>query len=152
MQLTYSSDELIRNFNAILESYGFEQELAILDIKRHQFMRKKAAMKEFVPLFIALWKLALAKSFPDEAELYYEAFLSRHSNVFRGSQKETARHLQRIEVYNTLMQEKKDGDFSAIAAFCTDKLVTDDSKRPRATLKMALAIRAMYNLVFERLI
>lgn len=151
-QPQYSSDELIRIFSALLESYDFEYELSLFGLKRHQFLKKKKARRELTALFIALWNLALQKSFPAERELVFEEFVNRYSYSARGSNKSVDLLLRSIEVYVTLLQKNKDKDFSEIAIFMTDMLLENAPHKDRARLKLALAIRAMFKLIFDRLI
>lgn len=151
-QTQYTSDELIRIFSALLESYDFEAELAMLGLKKHQFLKKKKALREFTALFIALWDLALQKSFPTERDLVFEEFINRFGYTAKGSNKDVKLLLQSAEVYVTLLQKNRDKDFSEIARFFTDMLLEDTPEKDRARLKLALAIRAMFNLVFDKLI
>jgi len=151
-QTQYSSDELIRIFAALLESYDFENELAMLALKRHQFLKKRKALREFTALFIALWGLALQKSFPEDRDLVFEEFVNRFSYSAKGSNKDVELLLRSIEVYTTLLEKNRDRDFSEVATFITNLLLEDAPHKDKARLKLALAIRAMFKLIFERLI
>jgi len=148
----YTSDELIRTFSALLDSYSFEHELAILGVKRHHLLKKRKALREFSALFIALWGLALQKSFPAERDMVFDEFVSRYSYSAKGSNKEVTLLVRSIEVYATLLEKNRDKDFSEIARFVTDMLMEESPARDRARLKTALGIRAMFNLIFDKLI
>ncbi|MFV0422013.1 hypothetical protein [Oleidesulfovibrio sp.] len=150
--LHYSSDEVIRNFTAVLGSYTFVQEMQTLRVGRLQFRKKKKVLREFTALFIALWRIALDKSFPEDAELIFEEFVSRLSNHLNQSSKNTKLLLQQIEVYQTLLDEKRDADFSEVAVFITQQLETDPAEQLKTKHKLALLIRATYTLIFDRLI
>ncbi|UZP66509.1 hypothetical protein N1030_12945 [Desulfovibrio mangrovi] len=151
-QTQYTSDELIRIFTALLDSYDFEAEVAIFGFRKHQFIKKKKALRELAALFIALWDLALQKSFPTERELVFEEFVNRYSYSAKGSNKDVELQLRSIEVYVTLLQKNRDKDFSEVAAFLADLMLEDQGAKDRARLKLALAIRAMFRLIFDRLI
>lgn len=148
----YSTNERIDNFNALLKSYDFSTEVALFGLKRYQFLRRKVALRELKAAFIALWNLALTKSFPDDNTLVFEEFLSRYSYVVEGSNKDAQLLLQKVAVYDTLMQKKGDKDFSEVADFMADLVLTEKTTKKRIGLKLALALRAMYSLIFEKLI
>ncbi len=150
--IEYSSDELIRTFSVLLQSYDLERELAFLGIGRFQFTKRKKARRELTALFIALWGLALQKSFPSEHLLVYEEFLSRYPYTAKGSNKNVELLLRSVEVYTTLLDKHKDKDFSEVAEFLTGVLPVETPEKEKARLKMALGIRAMYRLIFDRLI
>ncbi|ABB37141.1 hypothetical protein Dde_0340 [Oleidesulfovibrio alaskensis G20] len=150
--VAYSSDEVIRNFTAVLGSYSFIQEMRTLRVGRLQFRRRKKVLREFTALFIALWNLALHKSFPDDAELIFDEFISRLANHCSQSSKNTKLLWQQIQVYQTLLEARKDSDFTEIAAFITGQLETDSTEQLRTKHRLALLIRGAYSIIFDRLI
>lgn len=150
--LHYSSDEVIRNFTAVLGSYTFSQEMQALRVGKLQFLRKKKVLREFTALFIALWRIALDKSFPEDADLIFEEFQSRLSNYLNQSSKNTKLLLQQIAVYQTLLEKKRDADFSEVAVFITQQLETDPAEQLKTKHKLALLTRSAYKLIFDRLI
>jgi hypothetical protein len=151
-QNQYTSDELIRIFLALLDSYDFDAELAIFGFKKHQFIKRKKARRELAALFIALWDLALQKSFPAERELVFEEFISRYAYSAKGNNKDVDLQLRSIDVYVTLLQKKRDSDFSEVASFLAGLMLEDQDAVDKARLRLALAIRAMFRLIFDRLI
>ena len=54
----------LENFKALLADADFTLELELLGIKRMQFMRRRQMQSELMGLYMALWRLALARSFP----------------------------------------------------------------------------------------
>lgn len=152
MSQLYTSEELIENFTALMDSYDFTGELAILSVGRLQVFRRRQAMRELRTLFIALWKLALSRSVPDDTAIVFDAFLSTYINRVEGSEKERGIFRQKVDVYNTLLREKGAADFSGVASFMTELIVKRSAEKQRAQLKLALSIRSMYQLIFDRLL
>ena len=59
--------EALENFAALLDDADFTAELELMGIGRMQFMRRRQMLVEWRGLYTALWRLALASSFPQDA-------------------------------------------------------------------------------------
>ena len=66
------------NFAALLDDVDFSAELALLGIGRLQFLRRRQMLVELRGLYIALWRLALGRSFPNDADTMLSVFLHRY--------------------------------------------------------------------------
>ena len=150
MQTTYSEAELFENFNALFATYDLNAELDVFKLGRFQFLRKKKAKHELQALFIALWKLALKQSFPEDSENYFLRYLQEKKLDVDNAGNATTMY-RSIEVYNTLLTEHGTRNFSSVADFLTNQIVTDSDRKQHITLKLALTIRSTYNMIFEKL-
>ena len=151
MQTTYSESELFENFDALFETYDLDSELDVFELGRFQFIKKKKAKHELRALFIALWKLALKQSFPEQCESCFTSYLQENKLDVDGAGNATTM-FRSIEVYNTLLAEHGTKNFSGVAEFLTSQLVADAKRKQHITLKLALTIRSTYNMLFEKLI
>lgn len=66
--------EALENFAALLEDADFTAELELMGIGRMQFMRRRQMLVEWRGLYMALWRLALSSSFPQDAEHIFATF------------------------------------------------------------------------------
>ena len=69
------AQEALDNFHVVLGDYDFSRELELSRVGRLQFLRRRQMLTEWRGLFMALWRIALAKSFPDDADAMFDAFL-----------------------------------------------------------------------------
>ncbi len=146
----YSADEVLQNFQALLESLDFTSELAELGLKGFFSTRLRTARREFTAMTICLWGLALERSFPERAEGIFGRFLERSSFCSGGKRQEKLR--QRIQIYVDLFKLKKDADFGPIAQYMAETLALKNEDKRSLQLKLALIMRNIYKLVFDRLI
>lgn len=151
MQTTYSESELFDNFDALCETYDLNAELDVFEFGKFQFFKKKKAKHELRALFVALWKLALKQSFPDQSEDFFQNYLQKKKLDVDAAGNATTM-FRSIEVYNTLLAEHGIKNFSGVADFLTCQLIADAKRKQHITLKLALSIRSTYNMVFQRLI
>lgn len=147
----YTADEVIRQFLALYHCLDFKAELADIGIGRLQFVRRYKALREFKALSIALWRLALQKSFPLDAESFFNEFKDGIADL-AGTGKAAERFAHRIDIYSTLLSSKKDSDFLPVAEHISEvlSLHADDLRHLR--LKLSLVIRHLYVLIFDRLV
>lgn len=146
----YTADEVIRQFLALYNCLDFKSELAELGIGRFQFLRRRKALRDFRALCIALWGLALTKSFPNDAEEFFTVFMASAPALVGGG--EGARLLDRVGVFGKLLLPKKDADFLPVAEYMAEVLAPSAGDRPRLRLKLSLIIRNLYMLIFNRLV
>lgn len=143
-------DEALANFAVLVDDFDFAADLEVLGIGRFQFLRRKQMIIELKGLYIALWRLALARSFPRFADDMFTIFLRRYTRTH--GDKQGQQISERATQYWGMILPHGDGDFNNIAAHIVD-LAHREHKDPRAlTLKLALNIRSAYRFIFERLI
>ena len=147
----YSADEVIQHFLALYTCMDFKAELAELGIGKFQLMRRKKALREFRALSIALWDLALQKSFPKDATTFFEQFRS-NAPCIAGNSGECAQLRNRVNIYVDLLMPKKDSDFLPVATYLAEVLALDAEDMRRLRLKLSLIMRHLYTLIFNRLV
>lgn len=147
----YSADEVIRQFLALYNCMDFKAELEDIGVGRFHFLRRHKALREFKALCIALWGLALSKSFPHDAQNFFTAFQERAPMLTDGS-KEAARLLGRVHAYIGLLTPKKDADFLPVAEYLAGELALDARDMPRLRLKLSLLMRNLYSMIFNKLV
>ena len=148
----YTVEEVVRRFAALFLSFDYEKEYALLGISRLHPHRRKRARHEFMALYISLWRLALEKSMPQDAEEISQTYLETMGEELKEDDKELRLLRQQVEVYDTLLAPTKDGDFKEISQFLLKNVFKDDKERENLALKISLAVRETYNLIFERLV
>ena len=151
LPIPYTADEVGRTFAELLATVNFGAELRELGIGRLQLVTRIRAKRLLTAVCIALWHVALERSFPNDADAFFAHFLRTYPPLVgdRGG----ARKLRDLVTrYDALVAEKKDTDFTGVA----DTLVTDlgigESDARRQQLKLSLRIRSIYELIFEKLI
>ena len=150
----YTIDEVLDNFAALLGSFDFTPEIDAMGIGRMQFLRRKRALQDLRALFIALWRLALRKSFPDDGDVIFETFLGRYQqNPARDSaRKDAAAMVDKVRAYVDMLDHKGDADFSEAAHHLVSLLSLGDAEAKALRLRLALHIRSTYKLIFDKLI
>ena len=147
----YSSEEVISHFEALLEDTSFSTQLSYLGIKRVPMSpRRRRAKLELQAMFIGLWKLALERSFPLQAEEFFTCFLEKYSEGRPA--KHGAQMCERIQNYTKMLKTCGDKDFTDIAGHVLNRINIPQLDCPKASLALALDIRAFYQTIFERLI
>jgi len=147
----YTADEVIRQFLAVYNCFDFRAELEDIGITRMQFVRRKKAVRELRAICIALWGLALQKSFPKDAGLFFAEFRET-APVLAGGGKEAVRLHERVNEYIDLLAPKRDADFSPVADYLAKVLALHARDVARLRLKLSLIIRNLYVLIFDRLV
>ena len=151
MNPNYTAEEVIANFQALIASQDFAIQLRQLGIGPLQIMRRKQMLLEFKALFIALWRLALARSFPDDGQDIFDAYLQTHSTDVAKSTN-IVQVAERARQYADMLSLRGDTDFSEVSRHLLSFLKLAENERRSITLKLALDIRQMYNFIFERMI
>lgn len=147
----YSAAEVIRQFLALYACLDFKAELEEIGVKPFQFLRRTKILRELRALCIALWGLALQKSFPNNAREFFEEFRAS-APMLSGKDKESLELANRINIYIDLFNPKKDTDFLPVADYLAEVLALDATDRARLRLKLSLIIRNLYTLIFNKLV
>ncbi|MDR1490935.1 MAG: hypothetical protein LBS65_10770 [Desulfovibrio sp.] len=148
--VNYSAEEVIRQFLALYLSLNFEEELSFIGVGRLSFFRRRKCIREFNALAIALWELALQKSFPDQAAEFFAAL--REDARFVGSGREAEKLVARVDAYAELLKLRKDADFLPVAEHMAGLLSRSARDFARLRLKLSLSIRSLYTLIFDKLV
>ena len=147
----YSAEEVIRNFEALMDSLDFKAELVELGIGSLQLGRRKKTLRELKALSIGLWSLALQRSFPQDAAAFFAEFRERSPRLV-GSGKEPGLLQSRVGIYVDLLKDKKETDFLPVASYLAEVLALDAEDMRRLRLKVSLITRSLYKLIFDRLV
>ncbi|MDY3810433.1 hypothetical protein FYJ44_12140 [Desulfovibrio sp. PG-178-WT-4] len=142
--------EALENFAALLDDADFTAELELMGIGRMQFMRRRQMLVEWRGLYMALWRLALASSFPQDAERMFATFLRSYHAAH--PDKLGSRIMERAQEYWGMLQPKGDADFSDVARHLGSFSVQDEKQARSLTLRLVLHIRRAYKIIFDRLI
>lgn len=143
---------VLANFQALFNSVDFNEQLKILGIGKMQFVLRKQVLLELQSLFVALWRLALDKSFPQDGSLIYEAFLDSLIDQNKKDTRQAHSLVQRVRDYVDMLSHHKDSDFSEVSAHLASFVQSNDASSKQLRLRLALNIRALYMLIFDRLI
>jgi hypothetical protein len=147
----YSADEIINRFLELYSSMDFKAKVTELGISSLHIRRRGKALREFRAICIALWGLALQKSFPQEAQAFFEQFLVT-APFLAGKGKECARLQARVGIYVNLLADKKDTDFLPVAYYLAEVLALNAEDMRRLRLKISLLTRNLYTLIFDCLV
>jgi hypothetical protein len=147
----YSLEDVLGQFLALYSGMDFNGELDELGLNRFNTTRRRRIQREFQGLSIALWHLALCKSFPDNADLFFQEF-KKKSPVTNSSDSSGEEMRLRIDAYIELMQEKKDTDFLPVAGYLADIVARDNTDMQSLRLKLSLIIRSLYTRIFTKLV
>lgn len=142
--------EALENFAALLDDADFTAELELMGIGRMQFMRRRQMLVEWRGLYMALCRLALASSFPQDAERMFATFLRSYHAAH--PDKLGSRIMERAQEYWGMLQPKGDADFSDVARHLGSFSVQDEKQARSLTLRLVLHIRRAYKIIFDRLI
>jgi len=147
----YSQTEVLENFQALLDDMDFRREFAILNVGSLHFLLRGRLRKELEALVIALWRLTLERSFPDDWSEILESYIADRRRT-EGSEKAGKAFEDRVRSYITLLEEKREQDFTGPASRLVDIAGAASGSKAALQLKMALRIRILYKLIFDRLI
>lgn len=142
--------EALENFAVLLDDTDFTPHLHLMGVGRLHFTRRRQLLLEWRGLYVALWRLALSRSFPQDADAMLEAFTASYRAAH--ADKQTAQMLERATQYWDMMRITRESDFNEVARhFCS--FCQLDEKRTRSLhLKLVLIIRKAYTDIFRRLI
>lgn len=146
----YTIEEVIANFMALLNDADFSQELAMLKVGKFQFMRRRQLLLEFRALYIGLWRLALASSFPVDGEHIFQTFLQEYAASHQSMS--TSRLLTRGQQYADILLAEGDKNYTSISLHILSFIPLDEKDRKAKSLRLALSIRQLYKFIFDRLI
>lgn len=147
-------EEVLTRFADMLDHADFGAQLETLGIGRFQFARRKHARQELAAMYVGLWKLALNRSFPAEADALLEKFLTQLCETKSNSKRRKQEHFVALcREYVHVLQTSGDTNFIQIAVLLCQHLdCHDQDALRRISLQIALDMRAMYHHIFERLI
>lgn len=147
----YSSEEVLGQFLALYNGMDFKRELDDLGITRFSASRRKRIQREFQGLSIALWRLALLKSFPDDAERFFTEF--KEKSPIMNTRDCSGEEMQlRVSAYMELMEAKRDKDFLPVAGYLANILALDEEEVDRLRVKLSLIIRNLFTRIFNKLV
>lgn len=147
----YSAEEVIRQFLGLYSCMDFKFELEDLGIGKFQFLRRKKALRHLRSLAIALWGLALQRSFPSDHEEFFSSLFATAPMLADGGKE--AGHLRKLTAtYVELLEEKREKDFLPVANHLAEVLALHSKDLPRLRLKLSLLIRNLYTLIFNKLV
>ncbi len=152
MSSELSPETIVSRFQALLSSFDYQEELDILGIGKYSFNKKKKLIIEIKSLYVALWKIALEKSFPDNWNTYFKLFLEEIGSHLKCNAQTTQFIVRRIDVYDTLLAPKKENNFSEVARQLVSTYIKKKEDLESPILKFSLKIRQVYTLIFNRLI
>lgn len=142
--------EALDNFAVLLDDTDFTAHLHLMGVGRLHFTRRKQLLLEWRGLYVALWRLALGRSFPQDADAMLEAFCRTYRE--RHKDKLTPQMLERAGQYWDMMRVTRESDFTEVARhFCSFCQLNEKDTRS-LQLKLVLIIRKAYTDIFRRLI
>jgi len=151
MNPAYTHEEVTANFQALIDSWDFNAELKRLGIGAVHIMRRKQMLLELRGLFAGLWRLALARSFPEDGGQIFEGYLASCLSGPKNG-KQALQLVERARQYAEMLTLRGDTDFSEVSRHLTSFVPLPEAGRKSVILKLALDIRQMYNCIFERMI
>jgi hypothetical protein len=149
--IPYTAAEVARTFTAQREALDFSDEIQELGLGRLRFLKRSRAGRQLTALSVALWKLALERSFPADADTFFRHYLET-SPLLSGDGKREKRLTADIRTYVELLAAKGDTDFSAVAGHLVSSLGLRQDDFPSLRLRLSLRIRAVYSFIFDKLI
>lgn len=142
--------EALDNFAALLDGMDFEATLELMGIGRFHFMRRRQMKVALRGLYMALWRLALQSSFPQDGEAMFERFLHTYAETHTG--RVPAQEIERARQYWRMLQPRGDSDFSCLGEHLASFSTQEGQDQRRQALKLVLEIRKAYRFIFDRLI
>lgn len=146
----YTEEEVLRHFSELLPALELRQEIAALGCGLDGFFKRRGSLREFTAMCVALWELALERSFPRECEVFFHNFLAASPIFGKGRGRE--RSVALVKAYAELFALKKDSDFSPVARYMVKKLKARPEDEKVLHLKISLTIRKLYQTIFNYLI
>lgn len=147
----YSAKEVIDIFLPLYRDLDFSQQVADMGGNGIHFLRRARILRECRALAIALWGVALRRSFPEDAQGFFAEFM-RSAPPVAASGKGPARLASRVNVYADLLAEKGDADFLPVADYFTEVLELSSEEKAVQRLKLSLYVRQLYMLIFDKLV
>lgn len=151
LPIPYTAEEVGRTFADLLATFDFAAEMHDLQIGRMNLVKRAKAKKLLTAISIALWHVALQKSFPHDAENFFSHFVETYPPLAGSGRKAKSLRLH-VTACDALVGEKKDADFSLVAENLANAFARQDKSRQSLQLRISLRIRALYDIIFEKLI
>ncbi|BAV92200.1 hypothetical protein [Candidatus Desulfovibrio trichonymphae] len=145
-----AGQQALKNFEALLGDMDFTVELELMGIGRLQFLLRRQMLLEWRSLYMALWRLALDKSFPHDAGRIFDAFVRDYSAAH--PDKQSAAGLVRAGEYWGMLAPAGETDFNPAARHLVSFFSQDVKELRSMRLKLALHIRKIYKSIFDRLL
>ena len=142
--------EALDNFMVLIDDLDYKAAYEILEIGPLHFLRRNHMFIELKGLHMALWRLALSRSFPNDAERMFPAFLRNYSLKHPGAK--DSRIVERATEYWGMLTPASTGDFSILARHLLSFSPKRQGNDKARILKLALYLNNSYNLIFDRLI
>lgn len=154
--LYYSQTALIETIVVILREFSLEELYALMRVRAWQWRRKTSIRLESYAMLIALWRMALAKSFPKQWEMIFIGFLERLECTGLCTMKEVPLLQEAIAEYIGLFDKHGENDFlPAVDCFCQrlagKKCGLDETFSIRQR-KSLLFFRAAYESIFKHMV
>lgn len=151
LPIPYTAEKVGRTFAELLATLDFAAELHDLGIGRFNFVKRHTAKRHLLATSIALWHIALERSFPNDAGTFFEQFIATWPPV--AGDRSGAKKLRDLVMrYDALMAEKKDTDFTAVADTLVNALDLQETDKRKQQLRLSLQVRGVYELIFEKMI
>lgn len=149
----YSADDVLGQFLALFKDLDFNSEIRELGIGTGRFQRalRKQAELEFRALTVALWEVALRKSFPEDAARLFQQFRTEFLPTME-AEDVLLDFRDNIDNYARMLQKKGDSDFFPVAERLADRLALATDTPRKLHLKLSLMIRNLYTLIFTKLV
>ncbi len=152
MQVTQEMfDQAAQHAFIMLSELDFFEEFQLLQVKRFHIMKRKILTREFNALYLALWRFALLRSFPNNSQEIYDTFLTL-SPSWLEKNKDKNLILETAELYYEKLGERGLEDFSEIARHILSFVQYKEDKMKAFQLRLTLIIRSRYSFFFEHLI
>jgi len=146
----YTIEEVVGNFQVLLEHMDFKKELTLFGVTQIRFLLRHKLKTEWKILMFALWRLALERSFPHDGQLIFDTFLERCTANL--SLKQAKKFTERVRTYVENLQLHGDTDFMPAGERLLSLIKPTAVADPALQLRVALHIRSLYTLIFDRLI
>ena len=128
----------------------FQYELSLLNISSWHLRRRKRLSEELEALTIALWRLALERSFPEDWQRILSAFMDvRRARMAKVITRQA--FTSRVETYLSIAERCRQTDFIELAGHIVELAEVSTRQFESTRLKLALHLRVIYNHLFDRL-
>ena len=151
LPIPYTAEEVGRTFADLLETLDYATELYELGVGKLRIFKRARVKSHLTAVSIALWNIALGKSFPNDADAFFTHFTSTYPPL-TGDAKNAKQLLELVIHYDSLAKERKDADFTCLADAIVEAIGTQGKDERSQQLRLSLHIRGLYGLIFEKLI
>lgn len=149
--IPYTAEEVAKRFTDLLAAFDFAAELHELGIGQWSPFKRSQAKKQLTAIHIALWHIALERSFPNDAEVFFTHFCTTYPSLL-GDKRSAKKLRDLVARYDALVAEKKDTDFTGVADTLVETLGILETDKRRQRLKLSLRIRTVYEFIFQKMI